>query len=133
MGEDTVTGLSNHPVERTTNQPTDRVGGVDILATGSRSLTFIVDATSEMNSPMDSNSQIKVVVASDVHDRDGIGVEIYLNDELAMEIFRDDTKKSREVSLYKKDIPLSVVEESIAIFKREIPWAFIEDNESAQR
>jgi hypothetical protein len=86
-----------------------------------------------MNSPMDSNSQIKVVVASDVHDRDGIGVEIYLNDELAMEIFRDDTKKSREVSLYKKDIPLSVVEESIAIFKREIPWAFIEDNESAQR
>ena len=82
---------------------------------------------------MDSNSQIKVVVASDVHDRDGIGVEIYLNDEFVLEIFRDDTKKSREVSLYKKDLPLSVVEESIAIFKREIPWAFIEYEKTAQR
>ena len=82
---------------------------------------------------MDSNPPIKVVVASDVHDRDGIGIEIYLDDELALEIFRDDTKKSREVSLYKKDVPLSVVEESIAIFKREIPWAFIEDDEPSQR
>lgn len=82
---------------------------------------------------MDSNSEIKVVVASDVHDRDGIGVEIYLNDELTLEIFRDDTKKSREVSLYKKYVPLSVVEESIAIFKREIPWAFIENDEPSQR
>ena len=82
---------------------------------------------------MDSNPQIKVVVASDVDDRDGIGVEIYLDDELALEIFRDDTKKSREVSLYKKDVPLNVVEESIAIFKREIPWAFIEDDEPSPR
>ena len=72
---------------------------------------------------MDSNPQIKVVVASDVLDRDGIGVEIYLDDELALEIFRDDTKKSREVYLYKKDVPLSVVEKSIAIFNREIQWA----------
>lgn len=60
-------------------------------------LSVDINATSELNSPMDSNSQIKVVVASDVHDRDGIGVEIYLNDELMLEIFRDDTKKSREV------------------------------------
>ena len=78
---------------------------------------------------MDSNPQIKVVVASDVSNRDGIGVEIYLGDELALEIFRDDTKKSREVTLYKKDVPINVVEESIAIFKRKIPWAFIEDDE----
>ena len=78
---------------------------------------------------MDSNPQIKVVVASDVSDRDGIGVEIYLGDELALEIFRDDTKKTREVTLYKKGVPLNVVEESIAIFKREIPWASIEDDE----
>ncbi|OYY93566.1 MAG: hypothetical protein B7Y41_12515 [Hydrogenophilales bacterium 28-61-23] len=82
---------------------------------------------------MDSNPQIKVVVASDVHDRDGIGVEIYLDDELTLEIFRDDTKKSREVSLYKKDVPLSVVEESITIFKREIPWAFTEDDEPSTK
>lgn len=75
---------------------------------------------------MNDDHQIKVVVASDVSDRDGIGVEIYLGDDLVLEIFRDDTKKSREVTLYKKDVPLSVVEESIAIFKREIPWEFID-------
>lgn len=74
---------------------------------------------------MSDDHQIKVVVASDVSDRDGIGVEIYIGDDLALEIFRDDTKKSREVTLYKKDVPLSVVEESIAIFKRKIPWEFI--------
>lgn len=82
----------------------------------------------ELNRKMDSNSQIKVVVASDVSNRDGIGVEIYLDSELALEIFRDDTKKTREVTLYKKDVPLNVVEESIAIFKRKISWAFIEDD-----
>lgn len=82
---------------------------------------------------MNSNPQIKVVIASDVSDRDGIGVEIYLDDELALEIFRDDTKKSREITFYKKDVPLNVVEESIAIFKQKIPWAYIEDDELGQR
>jgi len=72
---------------------------------------------------------IKVVVASDVNTRDGIGVEIYLGDELLVEIFRDDTKKSREVTLYKKDVPLELLEESISIFKKEIPWDFIEYDE----
>jgi hypothetical protein len=77
---------------------------------------------------MDSNfQQIKVVVASAVsNDRDGIGVENYLGDELVIEVFRDDAKRSRTLTLHKKDVPLSVVEESIAIFKREIPWAFVE-------
>ena len=72
---------------------------------------------------------LKVVVASDVNTRDGIGVEIYLGDELFVEIFRDDTKKSREVTLYKKDVPLELLEESISIFKKEIPWDFIEYDE----
>ena len=68
-----------------------------------------------------------VVIASDVLHRDGIGVEIYVNDELVLEIFRDDTKKAREVTLYKRDLPLELVEQSVAVFKREIPWDFIED------
>lgn len=72
---------------------------------------------------------IKVVVASDVNTRDGIGVEIYQNDELIIEIFRDDTKKSREVTLFKRDVPLELVEESISIFKNKIPWDFIEYDE----
>lgn len=82
---------------------------------------------------MNDDHQINVVVASDVSDRDGIGVEIYLGDDLALEIFRDDTKKSREVTLYKKDVPLSVVEESIAIFKKEIPWEFIDYDATEQK
>ena len=67
-----------------------------------------------------------MVVASDVSDRDGIGVEIYLGAELVVEVFRDDTRKAREVTLHKRDVPLEIVEESIAIFKKEIPWDFID-------
>ncbi len=77
-----------------------------------------------MNEP---SKNLKVVVASDVSGgRDGIGVEIYHEGELVAEVFRDDTKRSRAVTLYKQDVPLAIVEESIAIFKREIPWNFIE-------
>ena len=69
-------------------------------------------------------SKYNVVIASDVGDRDGIGVEVYLNDDLILEIFRDDTKKKREVTLYKKDLELELIEESIEKFKKEIPWEF---------
>jgi hypothetical protein len=76
-----------------------------------------------------SLQNLKVVVASDVSSRDGIGVEISIDNELILEIFRDDTRKTREVTLYKKDIPLEVVEKSIAIFRKEIAWDFIECGE----
>ena len=36
----------------------------------------------------------RVVVASDVATRDGIGVEIYRNDKLVVEIFRDDSHQT---------------------------------------
>jgi len=58
----------------------------------------------------------RVIIASDVSDRDGIGVEIY----------RDDTKRTRTVTLYQQDIPLDLLEESIQTFKKEIPWDFID-------
>ena len=38
----------------------------------------------------------RTIVASDVNLRDGIGVEIYRNNELVVEIFRDDTKFSNK-------------------------------------
>ena len=63
-------------------------------------------------------------IASDVGIRDGIGIELAIEGEMVLEIFRDDTKKAREVTLYKRDVSLSVVEESIARFKKEIPWDF---------
>lgn len=66
------------------------------------------------------------MIASDVSSRDGIGIELLLDDQIALEIFRDDTKKTREVTLYKAEIPLALVEESIEKFKKEIPWDFLE-------
>ena len=68
----------------------------------------------------------RVIIASDVSDRDGIGVEIYRDDKLVVEIFRDDTKRTRTVTLYQQDISLDLLEESIQTFKKEIPWDFID-------
>jgi hypothetical protein len=69
----------------------------------------------------------RIIIASYVSNgRDGIGVEIYRNDILLIEIFRDDTKKTRTLTLWKQDLPLDLIEESIQIFKREIPWEFID-------
>ena len=69
----------------------------------------------------------RVIIASDVSgDRDGIGVEIYRDDKLIVEIFRDDTKRTRIVTLFQQDISLELIEESIQIFKKEIPWNFID-------
>lgn len=69
----------------------------------------------------------RVVIASDVsNERDGIGVEIYRDDQLVVEIFRDDTKKTREITVFSKDISLELMEQSIRIFKEKIPWAFID-------
>ena len=69
-------------------------------------------------------SKYNVVIASDVSDRDGIGIEVSLNDEIILEIFRNDSKKTREVTLYKKDVDLELVEETIEKFKKIIPWEF---------
>jgi hypothetical protein len=69
----------------------------------------------------------KYIVASDVGDgRDGIGIEVYSGNEMLLEVFRDDSKKTREVSLYKKELDLELVEQAIALFKKEIPWEFQE-------
>ena len=71
----------------------------------------------------------RVIIASDVNERDGIGVEIYREDELIIEIFRDDTKRTRTVTIFQQDISLDFLEESILTFKKEIPWDFIDYND----
>lgn len=69
----------------------------------------------------------RIIIASDlVGDRDGIGVEIYYDDKLVIEIFRDDIKRIRTVTLFQQDISLDLLEESIQTFKKEIPWDFID-------
>jgi len=67
----------------------------------------------------------RIEIASDVNQRDGIGIEVYRNNEMILEIFRDDIEKTRTVTVYKKDISLELIEESIATFKKEIPQDFI--------
>ena len=71
----------------------------------------------------------RVIIASDVRERDGIGVEIYRDNKLIVEIFRDDTKRTRTVTLFQKEISLDLLENCIVTFKKEIPWNFI-DNEN---
>lgn len=68
----------------------------------------------------------RIVIASDVSNRDGVGIEIYRNDILVAEIFRDDTDRTRIITAYKSEISLEDMEEYIAIFKKEIPWEFID-------
>jgi hypothetical protein len=57
---------------------------------------------------------------------DGIGVELWLDDKIVLEIFRDDTKKTREVTFFQKEVPLALLEESVKKFKKEIPWDFLD-------
>lgn len=75
---------------------------------------------------MKNLSKDRVVIASDVNARDGIGIEIYRDDKLVIEIFRDDTERTREVTVFKESISLELMEEAIQIFKEKIPWEFIE-------
>ena len=68
----------------------------------------------------------RVIIASDVNERDGIGVEIYQDNKLVVEIFRDDTEKKRTIKVFSKSISLELMEESIEIFRKEIPWEFLD-------
>lgn len=73
---------------------------------------------------MNEAKKLSWTIASDVGDRDGIGIELEIDGEMVLEIFRDDTKKTREVTLFRKDVPLALIEDAIAMFKKEIPWGF---------
>ena len=72
-----------------------------------------------------SEEKLTYIVASDVQ-RDGIGVEIYIDGKIIAEVFRADTDKTRTVTLLEKQISLELLERSIAIFRKEIPWDFID-------
>ncbi len=67
----------------------------------------------------------RYVVFSDVSVRDGIGIEFYIDEVLVLEIFRDDAKKLKTISLYKEDFPLDKLKHYISVFDKEIPLEFI--------
>lgn len=69
----------------------------------------------------------RVEIVSDVNGRDGIGIEVYQNNELIIEIFRDDTHRTRTITNYRNNIPLELMENYISVFRKEIPWDFIND------
>jgi len=68
----------------------------------------------------------RILIASSIGDRDGIGIEFYRGDEFLMEIFRDDGRRTREITVSSQSIPLAEMEGFIQIFKKEIPWEFSE-------
>ena len=68
----------------------------------------------------------RTIIVSDLSKRDGIGIEIYRENKLVIEIFRDDSELTRTVTIFNKEIDLDLLEESIKIFKKEIPWEFID-------
>ena len=71
-------------------------------------------------------SNYNIVAASDVSDRDGIGVEISRDGKIVCEIFRDDTERTRTMWLAEQVVPLEELEGFIQIFKDEIDWDFID-------
>ena len=73
---------------------------------------------------MDSDKS-RVIIFSDVDKRDGIGIEVYNDDKLMLEIFRDDTKRTKTATFFQQEISLDLLEKSIEIFKKEIPSDFI--------
>lgn len=68
----------------------------------------------------------RVIIFSDVGKRDGIGIEVYQDDKLILEIFRDDTKRTKKATFFQQEISLDILEKSIETFKKEIPFDFID-------
>ena len=71
-------------------------------------------------------SKYQIVKASDVSDRDGVGVAISRDGKIVCEIFRDDTDRTRTVWLAEQVVPLEELEGFIQIFKDGIDWEFID-------
>ncbi len=71
----------------------------------------------------------RVIIATDVNERDGIGNEVYRNDKLVVENFRDDTDKTRTITVFMENVSLELIEECISTFKKVIPGDFIDYSE----
>ncbi len=71
-------------------------------------------------------SEYEFLIAGDVLHRDGISLEVWLNDKLILEIFRDDTEKSKYITVFENPVPLELMEEALIRFKRNIPSGYIE-------
>ena len=59
----------------------------------------------------------RIEVASEVLERDGIGIILYKNEKEIVEIFRDDTDKTRSVSIFAESVTLDEMTSAIESFK----------------
>ena len=50
-------------------------------------------------------------------------MEIYADGELVLEIFRDDTARTRTVSQF-APLDVELLEQALAVFREKIPWDF---------
>ena len=75
---------------------------------------------------MQLSKKISYLVASDVNPRDGIGLETYIDGDLVMEIFRDDSERRTYMTLFSGSLDLDVIEASVETFKRRIDLNYIE-------
>ena len=57
----------------------------------------------------------------DIH---GIGVEIYEYDDLILDIFRDDTDKTKQITVFKNPVSVELMKEALQVFEEEIPEDF---------
>ncbi|MEM9081406.1 MAG: hypothetical protein AAGC74_12020 [Verrucomicrobiota bacterium] len=66
------------------------------------------------------------LVASDISSRDGVGLEVYKNEKLIIEIFRDDSQKTRSVTLFNQSVTFEEMENAMTSFKTSDLWNFQE-------
>ncbi len=66
----------------------------------------------------------EILVVND--ERNGLGMEVWQNNDLILEIFRDDKFKTRTITFFKKEISLEKIEEYIERFKKDNLWEFTE-------
>ena len=71
-------------------------------------------------------SEYEFIVASDVQKRDGIGLEVWLENKLILEIFRDDTLKSKYITVFESRVSIELLEEALNRFKRNIPSDYLD-------
>lgn len=71
------------------------------------------------------SEKIEYIVASDVNTRDGIGIEVWVDGELALELFRDNTKKTKTLTAFVEGISIETVEAALEAFKKKIPGEYL--------
>lgn len=59
----------------------------------------------------------RIETFTDVHERDGSGIEVFENHEIVIEIFRDDSEHSQMVRLPQGPVSLEILEAAINAYK----------------